>query len=158
MAEQLQLRRGTNAEILAFLGAQGEVVVDTTNNRAVVQDGSTTGGFPAAKLIEVVLNSTATNITAHSGGGQASAVELVATINRITTVAAANDSVKLAPSGPTNVVQIVINDGTNSAQVYGTGSDTINGAAAATGVALAAGKIGIYFSPATGIWRGGTLN
>lgn len=53
MSEQLQLRRGTSAQVLAFTGAQGEVVVDTTNNRAVVEDGATAGGFPAAKYTEV---------------------------------------------------------------------------------------------------------
>jgi len=53
MSQQLQLRRGTAAQIAAFTGAPGEVVVDTTNNRLVVGDGSTAGGFPAAKLSEI---------------------------------------------------------------------------------------------------------
>jgi len=54
MSEQLQLRRGTAAQIASFTGAQGECVADITNNRLVVQDGMTAGGFPAAKLSEVV--------------------------------------------------------------------------------------------------------
>ena len=41
MTEQLQLRRGTASQVAAFTGAQGELVVDTTNNRAVVNDGAT---------------------------------------------------------------------------------------------------------------------
>ena len=56
MTEQLQLRRGTASQVAAFTGAQGEVVVDTTNNRAVVNDGTTAGGWPLAKLAEVVTN------------------------------------------------------------------------------------------------------
>ncbi len=52
-AVQVQSRRGTAAQVAAFTGAQGEVVVDTTNNRVVVQDGVTVGGWPAAKLSEV---------------------------------------------------------------------------------------------------------
>ena len=48
MSEQLQLRRGSAAQVAAFTGAQGEVAVDTTNNRLVVQDGSTAGGWPQA--------------------------------------------------------------------------------------------------------------
>ncbi len=56
MSEQLQLRRGTASQVASFTGAQGEVIVDTTNNRAVVNDGSTAGGWPAAKLAEVVTN------------------------------------------------------------------------------------------------------
>jgi hypothetical protein len=51
-ATQVQLRRGTSAQVLAFTGAQGEVVVDTTNNRAVVHDGATAGGFALARRAE----------------------------------------------------------------------------------------------------------
>ena len=50
-ATQVQLRRGTSAQVVAFTGAQGEVVVDTTNNRAVVHDGSTAGGFALARRL-----------------------------------------------------------------------------------------------------------
>lgn len=52
-AVQVQYRRGTASQIAAFTGAQGELVVDTTNNRVVVQDGATAGGFPAAKLSDI---------------------------------------------------------------------------------------------------------
>ena len=52
-AVQVQYRRGTPSQIASFTGAQGEMAVDTTNNRVVVQDGATAGGLPAAKLIEV---------------------------------------------------------------------------------------------------------
>ena len=55
MSEQLQLRRGTAAQVAAFTGAPGEIVVDATNNRLVVQDGATAGGFAAARLGEVAL-------------------------------------------------------------------------------------------------------
>jgi len=56
LSEQLQLRRGTSSQVAAFIGAQGETVMDTTNNRLVVSDGSTAGGWAAAKLSEVVTN------------------------------------------------------------------------------------------------------
>jgi hypothetical protein len=56
MSEQLQLRRGTATQVASFVGAQGEVIVDTTSNRLVLQDGATAGGFAAAKLSEVVTN------------------------------------------------------------------------------------------------------
>ena len=56
MSEQLQLRRGAASQVAAFTGAQGETVMDTTNNRLVVSDGSTAGGWPAAKLVEVITN------------------------------------------------------------------------------------------------------
>jgi hypothetical protein len=53
MSTQVQLRRDVAANVAAFAGAPGECVVDTTNNRLVLQDGATAGGFPAAKLSEV---------------------------------------------------------------------------------------------------------
>ncbi len=52
-AVQVQYRRGTASQVAAFTGAQGELVVDTTNNRVVVQDGATAGGFAAAKLTDI---------------------------------------------------------------------------------------------------------
>jgi Major tropism determinant N-terminal domain len=51
-ATQVQFRRGTATQVAAFTGAQGETVVDTTNNRLVVQDGATAGGWPLAKLAD----------------------------------------------------------------------------------------------------------
>jgi Major tropism determinant N-terminal domain len=67
LSEQLQLRRGTASQVAAFTGAQGETVMDTTNNRLVVNDGSTVGGWPAAKLSEVITNTrTAVSDAAYS--------------------------------------------------------------------------------------------
>jgi Major tropism determinant N-terminal domain len=57
LSEQLQLRRGTATQVQTFIGAAGEVVMDTTNNRLVVNDGVTVGGTPLAKLSEVQTNS-----------------------------------------------------------------------------------------------------
>jgi Major tropism determinant N-terminal domain len=53
-ATQVQFRRGSASQVAAFTGAQGETVVDTTNNRLVVQDGATAGGFASAKLADVL--------------------------------------------------------------------------------------------------------
>jgi Major tropism determinant N-terminal domain len=53
MSQQLQLRRNTQPTIGTFTGAIGEVVVDSTNNRVVVSDGITAGGWAASKLNEV---------------------------------------------------------------------------------------------------------
>ena len=47
MSVQVQLRRDTYANVAANHGAAGEVFVDTTNQRLVIQDGATLGGFPA---------------------------------------------------------------------------------------------------------------
>lgn len=53
MADQLQLRRGTTSQNLAFTGAAGEVVVDTTKNSLRVHNGITAGGFPVATSSQV---------------------------------------------------------------------------------------------------------
>lgn len=53
MSIQVQRRRDTASFLSTFTGAAGELLIDTTNNRVQVHDGSTPGGFPAAKLSEV---------------------------------------------------------------------------------------------------------
>lgn len=53
MSEQLQLRRGTDVQVAGFTGAPGEVVVATTTNRLVVQNGATPGGFPHALKTDI---------------------------------------------------------------------------------------------------------
>jgi len=49
MATQLQLRRGSTAQVAAFTGAEGELVINTTLKTAYVNDGSTAGGFALAR-------------------------------------------------------------------------------------------------------------
>jgi len=46
MATQVQFRRGTTAETASFIGASGEVTVDTTKNTCVVHNATQAGGFP----------------------------------------------------------------------------------------------------------------
>ena len=57
----LSLRRNTGANVAANAGAPGEVVVDTTNNRATVHDGSTLGGFAQAAIADIVGRNTVVN-------------------------------------------------------------------------------------------------
>ena len=54
MAVAVQSRRGTTAQHSSFTGLAGEMTVDTDENRAVVHDGSTAGGIPAAKENEIL--------------------------------------------------------------------------------------------------------
>jgi len=46
MATQVQFRRGTTFETASFIGAVGEVTVDTTEQVVVVHNGVTPGGYP----------------------------------------------------------------------------------------------------------------
>ena len=50
MATQLQIRRGSASQVAAFTGAEGEIVVNTTNDSVHVNDGSTQGGFELARV------------------------------------------------------------------------------------------------------------
>ena len=50
MATRLQLRKGTTAEHSTFVGANGEVTVDTTKKTLVLHDGVTAGGKPLPTL------------------------------------------------------------------------------------------------------------
>lgn len=48
MPTQVQFRRGNTAQVAAFTGAPGEIVIDTDRETVVVQDGVTQGGFALA--------------------------------------------------------------------------------------------------------------
>lgn len=50
MATRLQLRKGTTTEHSTFVGANGEVTVDTTKKALVLHDGVTAGGKPLPTL------------------------------------------------------------------------------------------------------------
>lgn len=69
MSQQVQLRHDTALNWSTVTPAQGEVVVDDTNNRALIGDGLTAGGWPAAKLSEVALNTAVSNVLALGPNG-----------------------------------------------------------------------------------------
>jgi hypothetical protein len=127
LSEQLQLRRGTSTQVAAFTGAQGETVMDTTNNRLVVNDGTTVGGWPAAKLSEVQTNSRT---------GVSDAAYAVLTTDRMVAytalTAARVVSLPAASSFPTGTPLIIVDESGNctaliSITVTPNGTDDING-------------------------------
>jgi hypothetical protein len=67
MSVQVQLRRDTYANVAANKGAAGEVFVDITNQRLVVQDGATNGGFPAPVTLSVQNGGNSNNSNSGSG-------------------------------------------------------------------------------------------
>lgn len=98
------------------------------------------------------LGSTEDSIVAKAGGGQATARQLTCEFNRVITVATTADSVKLPVSVPGMDVMI-INDGANSLQAFGFGTDTIDGVATGTGVPLAAASRCNYMCVTAGKWQ-----
>lgn len=98
------------------------------------------------------LASVANTLTAHSGGTQAAALALTASYNRLTTVAALGDSVRL-PASAAGLAVTIDNQGAFPAQVFGAGTDTINGIATATGISQGVGIIATYYCTAAGNWE-----
>jgi hypothetical protein len=90
-------------------------------------------------------------LTAKAGGGQGGATLLPWMVNNIATVVSIGDSVILPPAKPGVILQ-VSNNGANSMTVCAQGSDTINGVAAATGVAQMAGSTVTYTCLKAGTW------
>ena len=125
-ATQIQFRRGSAAQMATFTGAQGEVVVDTTNNRVVVHDGATAGGFPARTVVQ-------RSITG-SGNLPIQAADDILNFN------AASDLTPALPLSTTRYGKpVTINNkpGSHTQTVGVTGSDTIDGL---TSVAVVAGQ------------------
>lgn len=110
---------------------------------------SVDAGFGSSGQLQTML--AVSGITAHSGGGQANATPLPAMINRVTTVAAAGDSVLLPAAVPGLQIMVVNATATNSMNVYPNGSDVIN--AAATVFAVAATKVAEFYCTNAGQWH-----
>lgn len=103
-------------------------------------------------------------LTAHSGGGSASALPLLAQINRVTTVAAAGDSVALptllevspqfitqGPPDRRGCVVYVINSGANVLAVFPAVGETMNGTTNGS-VSLGVNSIGTFYCTTDGAW------
>lgn len=127
-------------------GTTTKTVADTTSTQTLTNKtlGSTTF---SGLFYELAQNS----VTAFSGGGQTSATQLTGQTCRVTTVAAIGDSVKL-PVSVAGLEVLVINSGANAMQVFGAGTDTIDGLATATGVSQMVNSLVIYTCAAAGAW------
>ncbi len=83
-------------------------------------------------------------LTAHAGGGQASATQLSGTVlrHRFTTVASPNDSAQMPPatSDQVGLRHSVKNSTLNPMQLFGNGTDTIDDVLFSTGITVAAGQ------------------
>jgi hypothetical protein len=142
-AVQVQYRRGSSSQLASFTGAPGEMVVDTTNNRVVVQDGSTAGGWPAAKLSEVVTNTR----TAISDSAYA-ALTTDRTVAYTAISAARVVTLPSAASYPTGTALTVVDESgscsaTNTITLARAGSDMIDGATAVV-ISSAYGYVAIH--------------
>jgi hypothetical protein len=131
MSIRLQHLREAWSFLSTFTGRAGELVVDTTNNRLVVHDGTTAGGWPAAKLSEVVGYSRTPIVDANY-----TALATDQLIAFIALTAARTVTLPAASSFPLGVRLTVVDEvgaasSTNTITLARVGSDVINGATSA---------------------------
>jgi hypothetical protein len=98
-----------------------------------------------------IFESFADGIAAFAGGGQAGATPITTEVARVTTVATAGDSILLPPATP-GLTLMIVNHGGKPMQVYGSGTDTIDDQAAATGVTQMVNSVVIFLCTMTGKW------
>lgn len=125
MSEQLQLRRGTAAQVAAFTPQQGECVVDTTFNKLHIGDGATVGGWAVAMAQRTAIANAAYSALATDR------IVAYASLSAAQTV-----TLPLAASFPVGERILIIDEtgacsttNTITVQRNGGGSDTINGQA-----------------------------
>ena len=148
MSVQVKHRRDTAANIASFTPAQGELVVDTTNNRVIVGDGATVGGFAAARLSDIP-SPTRTAVS----DANYTAVSTDRNIAYTSITAARTVSLPAASAFPQGHRLTVFDESgsasaTNTITLVRAGSDTINGATSAI-VASAYGVLAVETNGAT---------
>jgi Major tropism determinant N-terminal domain len=86
MSVQVKRRRDTATNVASFVGAQGELIVDTTNNRLRVMDGATAGGWPPGGMspATVVEGMDSSNVK-HGGNIQFACQEQLLTLSGAST-------------------------------------------------------------------------
>jgi hypothetical protein len=96
-----------------------------------------------------------TGITAHSGGGQGSAVALVSDRNFVTTSGADHDSVKL-PTGALGYDLVVVNaSATHSVDIYPTSGGQIDALGTDQPYTLAAASVRRFYGQSATQWFSG---
>lgn len=63
MAKQLQVRRGITTANDVFIGAEGEITMDTTTKGLRIHDGQTAGGFKIDTVVAFQLPTSSNNYT-----------------------------------------------------------------------------------------------
>ncbi len=117
----------------------------------VSQSPSDIVALAASETPSEIIDSITASITANPGGGQGSAVQLTSTVNNITTVATAGDSV-LLPEAIAGLVVIIQNNGANAADVFPATGETINSGSANAAISIPAGARKEFIGTTTTNW------
>lgn len=132
-------------------GASSDIAINTNKFTVAAASGNTVvAGTLGVTGLATVVNATATgyirqsvgNVLTAAGTTRADALVLADQVNNITTAAASTGAV--LPAGVIGDILIIENAGANAIQVYGNGSDTIDGVAGTTGVVLTNAKRCMY--------------
>lgn len=144
-AREIHIDQGEHIDLVQVLGPGGIINSGETWNNLFYGQGTAQD-----------------NITAHAGGGQASAFAITGPYARITIVASAGDSVVLPPSIRGMEITVVNDAAANAANVFPAsaaqggvaGGDAINalGANTAFSLTVAAGPT-IFYCFSNGLWR-----
>lgn len=134
-----------------FMG-RSRVTDGPVYNELAVQILPTSGAY-GQSINQATVNSVTNGITAFAGGGQAGATLLTSVLNRVTVVVTMGDSVKLPSASVAGMRVDVNNQGANACQIFGSGTDTINGVAASVGISQATGLIRTYTCTVIGNWE-----
>jgi len=112
MATQLQIRRGTTAQMNAFTGAEGELAVNTTTDTLHVHDGATAGGKALARADGSNIATYAGSFTTLAASGAVTLSSTLAVSGALTVdtntlvVDATNNRVGIGTSSPTSRLQL----------------------------------------------------
>jgi hypothetical protein len=157
MAQLFNLTDVWNAAGTAFRGIK--LAVTDTVSAAASAIMELLGGSAGTTLLfkvdknGLVSGSFQNAITAFAGGGQGSAVQLTRSINRVTTVATAADSVKL-PAATAGLSITVINAAAaNAMNVFPATGEAINALSANTALSVVANKTITFFCAVDGTWN-----
>jgi hypothetical protein len=128
MASQIQYRRGTNAQNIAFTGALAEITVDTTNGTLRVHDGFTPGGSNVATVAYVTAQISA--LSANSITNGTSSVAVIASGGNIRANVGGNTitntfSDGMAVTGNLSATSNVIVGASANTQIYMFGANTV---------------------------------
>lgn len=116
-------------------------------------DGKILADLLAAKGLDYRASMTAT-----VSGDNTNSIALLGGINEVTVSANDTDGALLPPAEAGSVVFFHNADSAQDVTVFGRGSDTINGTAGSTGVAIGQGLTAIFICPRATIWYAGALS
>ena len=128
---------------------QGSNTIYTCTTTGKWYSNGTAEGYFGSFLTQSSVDS----ITAHAGGGQGSATPLTAMINRVTTVATANDSVLLPVSANGMSLTVINATASNSMNMFPASGEAINALGANAAFAVAAGKTVEAYCVTAGQWH-----